>query len=68
MKGEVVLQDVTDKLSGLLNGWYLSYCWNCPCSLTIGQVGSVQPMESAITVRKVRVERSLAGRPTVRRR
>lgn len=66
MKGEVVLQNVTDKLSGLLDEWYLSYCWNCPCSLTIG-TGSVQPMESAITVRKVRVERSLAGRPTVRR-
>lgn len=27
----------------------------------------VQPMQSAITVRKVRLERSLAGRPTVRR-
>lgn len=42
-------------------------CQHCPCSLTIGQVGSVQPMESAITVRKVRLERSLAGRPTVKR-
>lgn len=66
MKGTVVLQNVTDKLSGLLNSIVLlvENANTQMCSLT---VGSVQPMESAITVRKVRVERSLAGRPTVRR-